>query len=99
MAAGAAKQWARRLAQQQESGLSIAAFCRRHDLSQVTFHYWKRRFRSEPARPVGNRFLPISVIDSGLSISIERPNGLVLRVPCDERALRLVLRVLDGPSC
>jgi transposase-like protein len=99
MAAGTAEKWRRRIAEQRESELSIAAFCRRHGLTQVSFHYWKRRLRDEPATPAPSRFLPISVIDSALSVTIERPDGLVLRVPCDERALGLVLRVLDGCSC
>jgi transposase-like protein len=99
MAAGTAEKWRRRIAEQQSSGQSIAAFCRRHDLTQVSFHYWKRRLRDEPAASPQSRFLPISVLDSALSISIERPDGLVLRVPCDERALGLVLRVLGERSC
>ena len=99
MAAGTGEKWRRRIAEQRESGLSIAAYCRRHDLTQVSFHYWKRRLRDEPAKAGPARFLPVSVLDSAVSVSIERPDGLVLRVPCDERALRIVLRILDERPC
>jgi hypothetical protein len=38
-------QWRQRLERQAESGLSIAAFCRREGVSQVSFHTWKRKLR------------------------------------------------------
>jgi len=38
-------EWRRRLERQRESGLSIAAFCRREGVSQVSFHAWKRKLR------------------------------------------------------
>lgn len=36
-------QWRQRLKRQGESGLSIAAFCRREELAPQAFHAWKRR--------------------------------------------------------
>jgi|HubBroStandDraft_1064217.scaffolds.fasta_scaffold44013_1 hypothetical protein len=39
---GATEQWRRRIADQQASGLSIAAFCRAQHLSENTFYLWKR---------------------------------------------------------
>ena len=38
-------QWRQRLEGQRESGLSIAAFCRKEGVSQAAFHAWKRRLR------------------------------------------------------
>lgn len=40
----------RMIHQQHESGLSIAEFCRREDIQESKFHYWKRKFkeRGEP---------------------------------------------------
>ncbi len=38
-----ARQWQRRLDQWERSGLSQAAFCRRHGLKAVTFGWWKRK--------------------------------------------------------
>lgn len=38
-------QWRQRLQRQRESGLSIAAFCRRENLSPHGFHVWRRKFR------------------------------------------------------
>ena len=39
-------QWRQRVERQRESGLSIAAFCRRERVSQVSFHAWKRKLRA-----------------------------------------------------
>lgn len=44
-------QWRQRVEWQRESGLSIAAFCRREGVSPASFHTWKRKLRtSAPAR-------------------------------------------------
>jgi hypothetical protein len=42
-------QWRQRLKRQRESGLSIAAFCRRENLSPHGFHAWKRKLRKATA--------------------------------------------------
>jgi len=39
-------QWRRRIGRQRASGLSVAAFCRKEDLSQAAFYRWKRKLRS-----------------------------------------------------
>ena len=41
-------EWRQRLKRQRESGLSIAEFCGREDLSPQTFHAWRRKLG--PAR-------------------------------------------------
>ena len=38
-------QWRQRIARQRESGLSIAEFCRREQVSSHRFHIWKRKLR------------------------------------------------------
>ncbi len=52
-----ARQWQRRLDQWERSGLSQAAFCRRHGLKAVTFGWWKRKLgaASSQARGRGGR--------------------------------------------
>jgi hypothetical protein len=42
-------QWRQRLRGQRESGLSIAAFCRRENLSPHGFHVWRRKLRKATA--------------------------------------------------
>jgi transposase-like protein len=44
--------WAQHVAACAASGLSRAAYCRRHDLSYWTFNDWRRRVESAQPRPV-----------------------------------------------
>ena len=36
--------WGRHIAECRGSGLSYAEYCRRHDLAESTFTYWRKRF-------------------------------------------------------
>src|SRR6516225_5621810 len=72
--------WRRQVEQHQRSNLSIAEFCRRNGLSEVTFYHWRRRFRGASAAVVGARrteasvgsvpasapaFVPVSIVGTG----------------------------------
>lgn len=97
----AAEKWRRRLAEQSHGGQSIQACCKQHGLANASFHYWKRRLRAE-ASPAPERFLPIGVAASSSTsstLALEGPDGWTLRVPCEEQALRLVLRLLGERRC
>ncbi len=43
--------WRRQIQRQQQSPLTVAEFCRRHDIKLVTFYSWKRRFQDPSAAP------------------------------------------------
>jgi hypothetical protein len=42
-------QWRRLVARQRASGLSVAEFCRRENVSRPGFHVWKRKLRQDTA--------------------------------------------------
>ena len=84
---------------QQESGLTIKEFCSNHGLAPATFHYWRKKLKSEQHK---GSFIPMvvsSLIDnppkgsvcqrkpepeaSGFSIELVYPNGTMLRVKQD----------------
>ncbi len=45
------KKWAELIGQQQQSGLTVSAFCREHGFSDQTFYNWRKRLAgSEPVR-------------------------------------------------
>jgi transposase-like protein len=45
------KKWAELIRQQQQSGVSVAAFCRDRGFSDQTFYNWRKRLsESEPVR-------------------------------------------------
>lgn len=94
----AAEKWRRRLAEQSHGGQSIQAYCKQHGLANASFHYWERRLRAE-ASPAPERFLSVGVVASPSTLALEGPDGWTLRVPCEEQALRLVLRLLGERRC
>lgn len=42
-------QWRELLSSFEQSGLSVRAFCEQHDLTQSTFHLWRKRLRDVPS--------------------------------------------------
>ncbi len=87
------KRGARRLAEQEQSRVSIRAYCREHGLGEHSFYAWRQRLRSDGAvkfalvesKPVSEPPKLLELVLSG---------GATLRVPCEEAALGLLLRVL-----
>jgi hypothetical protein len=43
--------WRRQIQRQQESRMTAAEFCRRHDIHPMTFYSWRRRFQNEATAP------------------------------------------------
>jgi transposase-like protein len=50
--------WRRQLQRQQQSGMTVAEFCRRHGIQPVTFYSWKRRFQDNAAAPAASFPMP-----------------------------------------
>ena len=44
------EEWRKRIAGQQQSGLTVAKFCRRESVSQATFYSWRRKLQSPRAK-------------------------------------------------
>jgi putative transposase len=91
-----ANKWSELIRQQQESGLSVTAFCREHGFSDQTFYNWRKRLAgSEPVRfalvaadaPVAAEQLPIELF----LVSGDR---LRIAPGTDAATLRTVLNVL-----
>ena len=77
--------WARRVSEQAESGLSMRAFCARHDLALKTFVRWKRKLEGASLSPPAFVELPVAsppVPPSapGWDIELELPDGVRLRL-------------------
>ena len=79
--------WRGRIRRQQQSGLSIRAFCAEESLSEASFHWWRRELphrlaesrigppaglqRASPGSPEVARFVPVTVAPSSPCPSIE----------------------------
>lgn len=80
---------------------TVRAYCRQHDVNEHSFHAWRKRLRAEdqpvtfklveknstPKKKRGQQPSP-----SAVTIEVVLHDGAVLlRVPCEEVALRIVL--------
>jgi hypothetical protein len=90
------KRWQELIRQQEQSKLSVTAFCREHGVSDQSFYNWRKRLSgSEPVRfalveagaPVTNDKTPIELILAG-GDRLHIPPGI------DAATLRTVLSVL-----
>jgi len=95
--------WRDVLERRSESGLSIRQFCREQQISEASFHSWKRKLaaseRDARLPEDGAVFIPVHVkASSDSALELVHPRGHVLRVPAvfAEGSLRQILDILDG---
>ena len=79
-------QWRQRIKRQRESGLSIAEFCRRENISSHGFYVWRRNLRQAASTSAMNR-----VRTRGCNV----PDG---EVPWSRRAADFAM-LSSGPRC
>ncbi|HEY6925467.1 MAG TPA: hypothetical protein VI653_18460 [Steroidobacteraceae bacterium] len=100
--------WRQLLDRWQHSGLSVRAFCRRHQLSEATFYARRRSLGQQPSAGADEplTFVPINVRHdtlppAGPALELVLGNGRLLRIPqgFDLAALRHLLAALEDPSC
>lgn len=103
MAAGQRRrrQWERRIAGWRASGLSMAAYCRRHRFSYWMFVRWRQRLERTvtPAAPL--TLIPVvAPTPSGGVITIRLPDGIGIEVEpgVDVGVLSAVVRALHVAS-
>ena len=98
------RKWQRRIEQWRASGLSVRAFCARHDLATASFYNWRRVLeRRAMERPA---FVPVQVVadtppPQAGALELVLPNGRTVRVTpgFDAVTLRQLLAVLEGQPC
>ncbi len=75
--------WRERFVRQRRSGLSVAEFCRRKDVSPASFYAWRKRLKADKANSQP-RFVPLEMDlaeTAGGGVQIELPGGAVVRLP------------------
>jgi putative transposase len=90
------KKWAELIGQQQQSGLSVSAFCRERGFSDQTFYNWRKRLAgSEPVR-FALVAADAAVAAGQLPIELFLVSGDRVRIApgTDAATLRTVLKVL-----
>ena len=97
--------WRSLMAEQKESGQSVAAFCRTRGVREALFYYWKKQLQ-EVAR---SQFVEVKVAKpdlsqrhsrAGTTIEVRLRNGRSLMVAPEFNAghLRALLAVLESES-
>jgi transposase len=98
------QQWRRWIHQWHDSGLSVRAFCARHDLAQPSFYAWRRTLH---ARDAAATFVPVQVVPDDepgpvRSVEVILSGGRRLRINpgFDPATVRQLLAVLEeAPPC
>ena len=99
--------WRSLVSEQEESGRSVAAFCRAREVSESLFYYWKKRLQ-ETAMP---QFVEVQVAKPplrsrhsrralGSTIEVRLGNGrsLLVAPSFDASHLRALLAVVESES-
>ncbi len=90
--------WRQRIAEQENSGQSIRAYCGERELKEHAFYGWRGRLRKQNT-PV--RFALVetkAAVETPPSLELLLASGDRLRIPSDAATLKLVLTVLREPA-
>ena len=90
--------WRQRIAQQESSGQSVRAFCRKHGLNEHSFYAWRKQLSgSSSARPV--RFALVETtkptIAPAMQLELILSGGERLQFPADAATLQMGLSGLQ----
>ena len=106
MRATTSDRWRRIILRQQRSGLSIAGYCRRHEVPPASFFAWKRRLGQDAARTSPPTFVPVvptpaeppapEATPGAIELCLDRGRRLLLRPGFDPATLRQALAILEG---
>ena len=93
------QQWRRWIQRWQQSGLSVRAFCDRHDLAPPSFYAWRRALQQ---RDAATTFLPVRVVSdqepactSGLEVVLAGGRRVRVTPGFDPATLQQLLAVLE----
>jgi hypothetical protein len=91
--------WRRIIGEHRDSGLTIAAFCRRERVPASSFFAWKRRLAEEPDRRAP-AFVEVTAAPAAPDVPLELMLGgdrrLLIRRGFDAEVLREVVRAVEG---
>ena len=88
--------WKQHLAVCRRSGLSYAEYCRRNDLTESAFGYWRRQLSSSGAGRSGFVELRVSPgVAEGIQVTLRNRTSLRIGADFDEGVLSKLLRVLE----
>jgi hypothetical protein len=91
--------WRKLIAQHEQSGLSVRAFCQQHRTSEYSFYHWRKRLAEQLpmkfALVESSRSAPTAV--AAMEVILTTGERLRIAPGIDAATLRLVLSVLREP--
>lgn len=100
--------WRCIVAEHENSGLPVRAFCRQRQVGEHSFYMWRRRLESEPTPPPAAAPVRFALVETrgtssaaapGTGVEVALPTGERVRITpgTDAATVRLVLGVLREP--
>jgi hypothetical protein len=92
--------WLDLIDHQAESGLTIAAFCEKHEISRYKFYYWRKRLcKSKKPNKGFVQLIPNSHSESGIKVHLSESVYIEVQPGFDPQTLQDVMKALGGPLC
>jgi ATP-dependent helicase YprA (DUF1998 family) len=98
--------WRDLVSEQEQSGQSVAAFCRDRELARSQFIYWKRRLREAGRAPfvevrlappgVGPREQARALGSTSIEVRLRNGRSVMVAANFDARHLRALLAVVES---
>jgi transposase len=84
--------WRRTFSAWQASGQTIRQYCEQHDVTETSFHYWRRELRQRDAhvstRGASPAFVPVRVIPATIvAVKIRCPSGHVVTLSAGDASV------------
>jgi transposase-like protein len=92
--------WRDAMSAWQASGLSVRQYCRRHELAEASFYYWRRQLQRRDAQRVPSSppaFVPITVVPAA-TVEVRCPSGHVVILPTVDAATLQILFAALAPE-
>ena len=103
-ASSTSERWREIIAEQQDSGVGVAEFCRRRTIPPSSFFAWRRRLVREGRGAAAPGFVQVATVpaepgEGVIELHLAHDRRLVLRRHFDPQMLRELLGVLESEPC
>lgn len=91
--------WLDLIDHQAESGLTIATFCEKHEISRHKFYYWRKRLGKSNKSTGFVQLIPAGRFESGIKVHLSNSIYIEIQPGFDPHTLQSVVKALGGSLC
>jgi hypothetical protein len=91
--------WLELMNHQAESGLTIAAFCQKHEISRHRFYYWRKRLGKSKKSNGFIQLIPSVKEENRITIYFGEPPYIEVQPGFDPQTLKEVVKALGDQFC